>query len=132
LCEIKIKPYDGYIEKLKEPIELKGRVIKYKPIAKLSGKTVAKKGGMRGGAKSIVISVDNKPRFRIITDADFQKDYLFNPQHLLRNTSPEKILFDYTKPFPLSSPDGKRISFRFQKEISDDKIEAFLNDQEKK
>ena len=46
-------PYSGYIEKLKEPIELKGRVIKYKPVAKLSGKSskksVVKKGGMRGG-----------------------------------------------------------------------------------
>ena len=41
-------PYFGYIEKLAKPIELKGRVIKYKPCAKLSGKTV-KKGGMRGG-----------------------------------------------------------------------------------
>jgi len=39
-------PYDGHIEKLKEPIELKGRVIKYKPVAKLSGKSGAKKGGM--------------------------------------------------------------------------------------
>jgi hypothetical protein len=39
-------PYSGHIEKLKEPIELKGRVIKYKPVAKLSGKTGAKKGGM--------------------------------------------------------------------------------------
>ena len=38
-------PYLGYIEKLKEPIELKGRVIKYKSVAKLSGKTGAKKGG---------------------------------------------------------------------------------------
>jgi hypothetical protein len=38
-------PYEGYIEKLKEPIELKGRVIKYKPVAKLSGKTGTKKGG---------------------------------------------------------------------------------------
>ena len=36
-------PYKGHIEKLKEPIELKGRVIKYKPVAKLSGKTGAKK-----------------------------------------------------------------------------------------
>jgi hypothetical protein len=42
-------PYSGYIEKLKEPIELKGRVIKYKPIAKLSGK----KGEMKGGATSL-------------------------------------------------------------------------------
>jgi hypothetical protein len=38
-------PYSGYIEKLKEPIELKGRVIKYKPVAKLSGKLSVKKGG---------------------------------------------------------------------------------------
>ncbi len=38
-------PYEGHIEKLKEPIELKGRVIKYKPVAKLSGK----KGVMKGG-----------------------------------------------------------------------------------
>jgi hypothetical protein len=42
-------PYKGYIEKLKEPIELKGRVIKYKPVAKLSGKTGAKKGGEGSG-----------------------------------------------------------------------------------
>ena len=39
-------PYEGYIEKLKEPIELKGRVIKYKPVAKLSGKKSEMKGGM--------------------------------------------------------------------------------------
>jgi hypothetical protein len=52
-------PYEGYIEKLKEPIELKGRVIKYKPVAKLSGKTskktAVKKGGMRGGEGNKVI-----------------------------------------------------------------------------
>ena len=40
-------PYEGHIEKLKVPIELKGRVIKYKPVARLSKKTGAKKGGMR-------------------------------------------------------------------------------------
>ena len=39
-------PYEGHIEKLKEPIELKGRVVKYKPIAKLSRKIGVKKGGM--------------------------------------------------------------------------------------
>jgi hypothetical protein len=42
-------PYKGSIEKLKEPIELKGRVIRYKPVAKLSGKTGAKKGGQGSG-----------------------------------------------------------------------------------
>jgi hypothetical protein len=62
LCEIKNKPYEGHIEKLKEPIELKGRVIKYKPVAKLSGKTGAKKGGMRGGMQQFhkEISVNTK------------------------------------------------------------------------
>ena len=34
-------PYVGYIEKLKEPIELKGRTIEYKPIAKLKGKKMS-------------------------------------------------------------------------------------------
>ena len=47
-------PYLGHIEKLKEPIELKGRVIKYKPVAKLSGKSGAKKGEMRGGGATIL------------------------------------------------------------------------------
>ena len=48
-------PYLGYIEKLAKPIELKGRIIRYKPVAKLSGKTgkktAVKKGGMRGGGE---------------------------------------------------------------------------------
>jgi hypothetical protein len=38
-------PYKGHIEKLKEPIELKGRIIRYKPVAKLSAKKGAQKGG---------------------------------------------------------------------------------------
>jgi hypothetical protein len=37
--------YQGYIEKLKEPIELKGRVVKYKPVAKLGAKKATQKGG---------------------------------------------------------------------------------------
>jgi serine/threonine protein kinase len=47
-------PYNGYIEKLKEPIELKGRVIQYKPFAKLSGK----KGGMMGGGYNASLTVN--------------------------------------------------------------------------
>ena len=38
-------PYEGHIEKLKEPIKLKGREIKYKPVAKLGAKKVGQKGG---------------------------------------------------------------------------------------
>jgi hypothetical protein len=45
-------PYSGYVEKLKEPIELKGRVIRHKPVAKLSRKSGAKKKIMRGGEKT--------------------------------------------------------------------------------
>jgi hypothetical protein len=56
-------PYSGYIEKLKEPIELKGRVIKYKPVAKLSGK----KGVMKGGA----INVDDFKKVNKAPDQPF-------------------------------------------------------------
>jgi serine/threonine protein kinase len=51
-------PYSGYIEKLKEPIKLKGRVIQYKPVAKLSGKLGVKKGGMKGGGYESTLSVN--------------------------------------------------------------------------
>jgi len=50
-------PYLGEIEKLKEQIKLKGRVIKYKPVAKLRGKSGLKKGGMWGGIKHIYVLV---------------------------------------------------------------------------
>ena len=40
-------PYKGYIEKLKEPIELKGRVIRYNPVVKLGAKKDVQKGGFR-------------------------------------------------------------------------------------
>ena len=40
-------PYLGYIEKLKVPIQLKGRLIEYKPNAKLIKKTGVKKGGWK-------------------------------------------------------------------------------------
>jgi len=53
-------PYSGYIEKLKEPIELKGRVIKYKPVAKLSGKSGVKKGGMYRASGGPAMSVIKK------------------------------------------------------------------------
>jgi hypothetical protein len=51
-------PYSGHIEKLKEPIELKGRVIRYKPFAKLSGKSSVKKRGiMKGGEGEEIVSI---------------------------------------------------------------------------
>ena len=52
-------PYVGYIEKLKEPIELKGRVIQYKPVAKLSGKTGKKMKGGEENNKKTAYSFNN-------------------------------------------------------------------------
>lgn len=55
-------PYIGFIEKLKEPIELKGRVIRYKPVAKLSEKKGVQKGGQKGGGVYLIVkenSVDS-------------------------------------------------------------------------
>jgi len=56
-------PYEGYIEKLKEPIELKGRVIKYKPVAKLSEKKV-KKGGADNGKEAQQFKPEQLPFYR--------------------------------------------------------------------
>jgi len=71
-------PYKGYIEKLKEPIELKGRVIKYKPVAKLRGKTGAKKGGMRGGGKIVLKDIlDHGTYYALILELNGRK-YAYN------------------------------------------------------
>ena len=66
-------PYTGHIEKLKEPIELKGRVIRYKPVAKLTGKTGAKKGVMKGGGYNAILSV-NKNIKSLIKGVQYDKD----------------------------------------------------------
>ena len=39
-------PYIGYMQKLDKPVELEGRVIQYKPIAKLKKKSRKMKGGV--------------------------------------------------------------------------------------
>lgn len=65
-------PYLGYIEKLDKPIELKGRVIQYKPVVKLIGKTskkiVVKK--MKGGLiQQVEIIFEGNPNdIKKITD----------------------------------------------------------------
>jgi thiamine kinase-like enzyme len=51
-------PYLGYMQKLDKPIELKGRIIRYKPIAKLKKKSRKMKGGVEiigEGQEGIVI-----------------------------------------------------------------------------
>jgi hypothetical protein len=51
-------PYLGHVEKLAKPIQLKGRLVERKPVARLKAKSSAKKGGMRGGEIPI-ISMNN-------------------------------------------------------------------------
>ena len=93
-------PYSGYIEKLKEPIELKGRVIKYKPVAKLSGKTGAKKGGMRGGGGKVIVLkiVKSDNNFNdILDDSGFHDT-------VLQYINPDRI---YMQPLMDKDRDGK-------------------------
>jgi arsenate reductase-like glutaredoxin family protein len=52
-------PYLGQVEKLKEPIKLKGRIIQYKSVAKLSKKTDKKMRG--GGGEPNEDNIGNQP-----------------------------------------------------------------------
>ena len=47
-------PYIGYMQKLDKPVELEGRVIQYKPIAKLLKKSGKMKGGYIKGARAFI------------------------------------------------------------------------------
>jgi hypothetical protein len=72
-------PYLGYIEKLDKPIELKGRVIKYKPVAKLLGKKTKTGGAKKKGSVLVVQSKDGKISKKYITKK--QADKHMKPRH---------------------------------------------------
>ena len=72
-------PYLGTIEKLAKPIELKGRVIKYKPVAKLSGKKTKTGGAKKRGSVLVVQSKDGKVSKKYITKK--QADKHMKPRH---------------------------------------------------
>jgi hypothetical protein len=66
--------YIGHIEKLKKPIELKGRVIKYKPVVKLSKKkSEMKGGGLKLGDFEVI---DQNSKYKYIKNI-FSPDQLF-------------------------------------------------------
>jgi hypothetical protein len=105
-------PYSGYIEKLKEPIELKGRVIRYKPVAKLSEKSGAKKGGMfrnPAGPAPENTNNNNSPIGEFLTFADIswvapepgftslQIDELYEKSAELDKILREKKIFNFVK-----------------------------------
>lgn len=72
-------PYLGAIEKLDKPIELKGRVIKYKPVAKLSDKKTKTGGAKKKGYVLVVESKDGKVSKKYITKK--QADKHMKPRH---------------------------------------------------
>ena len=72
-------PYLGAIEKLDKPIELKGRVIKYKPVAKLLGKKTKTGGAKKKGSILVVQSKDGKVSKKYITKK--QADKHMKPRH---------------------------------------------------
>jgi len=47
-------PYIGYMQKLEKPVELKGRIIQYKPIVELLKKVGKMKGGYIKGARAFI------------------------------------------------------------------------------
>ena len=96
-------PYIGHIEKLKEPIELKGRVIKYKPVTKLSKKKSVMKGGDDDDLKI----------------EDFKVDYVNYPQNknpIFKYYSSESSIFDSDKIDKIFF--GKKIDYNGDKYFS--------------
>ena len=83
--------YTGYLEKLKEPIELKGRVIKYKPVAKLSKKKVGGYKNMSGGNFIIYFyqyfPVHQEERGKIIAEQLKKKLKQYNPEDQIYNNN---------------------------------------------
>ena len=113
--------YTGYIEKLKNPIELKGRVIRYKPVAKLSGKTSVKKGEMIGGEIKYEINREQKFMIEIVLNNDSDKEKLI----IMNLVNPFKFSIDIeTIEF---SKDDLFIKFKFRDSVKTEQIiEIFL------
>jgi hypothetical protein len=84
-------PYLGYIEKLKEPIELKGRIIKYKPVAKLSNKKTKTEGAKKKGSILVVKAKDGKVSTKKETDKNMK------PLHKKLDKGMKKIKKTYHK-----------------------------------
>jgi hypothetical protein len=119
-------PYSGHIEKLKEPIKLKGREIKYKPVAKLSGKSGAKKGGGKWG--NIYIHRTQIPKSNIWTSPEDWIDKL--PKNEYTNIEKEFMKnYDFQRKFEKFIPSNKTLHNKISSnEIKKERME-FLKDQ---
>jgi hypothetical protein len=123
-------PYEGRIEKLKEPIELMGRVIKYKPVAKLSGKSGAKKGGQYKpiiyNFKIYNISADTK----IYTSGVIIEDLFDNKKYFFQNDVMEYAYKIYMR-CTFKKWDGKEQEFKVHGDNIDE-VRLYLQDPKNK
>jgi hypothetical protein len=85
-------PYEGYIEKLKEPIELKGRIIRYKPVAKLGAKKGVQKGGKIYTGECEFIFEGPNELLRLIQDHHLDGGKLFDGLELEIERESNKII----------------------------------------
>ena len=85
-------PYMGYIEKLKKPIELKGRVIRYKPVAKLLKNKKMKGGGLKYTRFMWDPYTNNKPKLK--KELEEKLNGLYTPyRNDNKNIDPSEKLF---------------------------------------
>lgn len=141
-------PYIGYLEKLKIPIKLKEYIIKYNPVAKLKKKTTVKKIGMRGGTKEIFknyIGKYNSMWPKIVIETKEKKDlfkkfdvirFVFDEEKFKkeRNSKLEtedfkSFLYNLSKSTPELTRNSNILDFRFRKDITDDILQKFLEEQ---
>jgi Holliday junction resolvase RusA-like endonuclease len=115
--------YVGYMEKLKKPIELKGRVIRYKPVAKL-----LKNKKMRGGGKKFTFISWNSDS----PDIDRLKSELKNKlEKLTKNYSSKKLhISKFGIQIPKDYPNFEKIIEEIEKTLHDLKINIEKRDDE--
>ena len=101
-------PYIGYMQKLDKPVELEGRVIRYKPVAKLDKKLGAKKGGGLFSLKSEDFLANNvsksKPKDSLLKNFNNNgSQYRYIPSRLGKNKLffGKKFEYDSKKYFPI-------------------------------
>lgn len=125
-------PYIGYLKKLDKSIKLKEYNIEYNPVVKL------KKAEMRGGTKNIYVSKDKQfqPYFKIETTENltnnkykkFSLSILVIDKKKFNNNNDYYLFDSHTPHIPIGESDKKSISFTFRKDITEDMLKKFLED----
>ena len=115
-------PYVGYIEKLKEPIELKGRKVEYKPVAKLKGKKM--NGG--GGELKVEIIIDsskNNEQYKKISNSLSNSHF---SRQLQLSSNDYKLDFKRIQPKTMHDPLQYKYTISFE-DKDKDKFNKFIN-----